>query len=93
MRSETQIPPEDTANAAYVCETVADRGLAVAVRKALDEIGYWPVRNLAVHVDAGSVTLRGIVPSYHLKQLAQSATKGVAGVVHIINSVEVVNGR
>jgi osmotically-inducible protein OsmY len=93
LASEIRAPLQSPENAVFVRQSEADRMLAVAVRQALDEIGYWPLRKLEVQVDAGFVTLRGIVPSYHLKQLAQSATKGVAGVAQIVNAVEVANCR
>ena len=39
----------------------------------------------------GKLILRGCVPSFHLKQLAQEAMRGIDGVNQICNQIEVVN--
>jgi osmotically-inducible protein OsmY len=40
--------------------------------------------------DRGRLLLRGQVPSFYLKQLAQEAIAGMAGVVLVVNEIEVV---
>jgi hypothetical protein len=38
----------------------------------------------------GLIILRGVVPSFHLKQPAQAAIMGIAGINELHNEVEVV---
>ena len=38
----------------------------------------------------GRLFLKGQVPSFYLKQLAQEAIAGMAGVVQVVNEIEVV---
>ena len=40
--------------------------------------------------DGDRLFLRGQVPSFYLKQLAQEAIAGMAGVVQVVNEIEVV---
>jgi hypothetical protein len=40
--------------------------------------------------DGGRLFIRGQVPSFYLKQLAQGAIAGMAGVVQVVNEIEVV---
>ncbi len=40
--------------------------------------------------DSGRLLLRGQVPSFYYKQLAQEAIAGMKGVVQVVNDIEVV---
>lgn len=40
--------------------------------------------------DAGELFIRGQVPSFYLKQLAQEAVVGIDGVHQVVNEIEVV---
>jgi len=40
--------------------------------------------------DGGRLLLRGQVPSFYYKQLAQEAIAGMKGVVQVVNDIEVV---
>ena len=40
--------------------------------------------------DGGRLFLRGQVPTFHHKQLAQTAVAGMAGVDQVVNDIEVV---
>jgi osmotically-inducible protein OsmY len=40
--------------------------------------------------DGGRLFLKGQVPSFYLKQLAQEAIAGMEGVVQVVNEIEVV---
>jgi osmotically-inducible protein OsmY len=42
-------------------------------------------------MDDGTLTLRGQLPSYYLKQMLQTVVQRVPGVLHIRNLVEVTN--
>ena len=48
------------------------------------------LRHLAVQADNGTVTLRGRVHSFYEKQLSHSCCRRVAGVVKLIDAVDVV---
>jgi osmotically-inducible protein OsmY len=49
------------------------------------------LRQLRVDAEGGIVTLRGTVRTYYEKQLSQQRCKRVAGVVRLIDQVEVSN--
>lgn len=50
---------------------------------------YSSSRHIACHVDGGVLTLCGTVPTYYLKQVAQSLVAGIDGVERIENQIEV----
>jgi osmotically-inducible protein OsmY len=57
--------------------------------KALRLTGYAALRAVRVVANGQMVILRGRVPSYHLKQVAQTAAMDVAGVRELHNELEV----
>jgi len=66
-----------------------ERELAGEVRQALRSTGYAALRMVRVFADGQLVTLQGRVPSYYLKQVAQTAAMDVAGVRELHNELEV----
>jgi osmotically-inducible protein OsmY len=66
--------------------------LAEVVREALDKTGHGWLRCVAVVVEDGVIILRGKVPSYYLKQLAQAIVMGIAGVRLLRNELRVEGG-
>jgi osmotically-inducible protein OsmY len=60
-----------------------------AVERALRATGYRPLRGIRVTVEGRLVILRGRVPSYYLKQVAQTTAMAVPGVVQVRNDLEV----
>jgi hypothetical protein len=66
------------------------REIAEMARATLRRSAYFELRDVSCDFSGGVLTLRGRVPSYHLKQLAQVAVAAVPGVVEIDNHVEVV---
>jgi osmotically-inducible protein OsmY len=64
--------------------------LAERVRQALEATGYGPLRRLTVTVLARRVVLAGHVPSYYLKQVAQTAVLAVPGTHQVRNDLDVV---
>ena len=71
--------------------TSAERDLSEAVQSALRATGYLALRNLSVIVKGDLANLRGHVPSYHQKQVAQSVAQRVPGIARVVNSVEVLS--
>jgi len=67
----------------------SDVPLEQRVRSHLDGNGSTEFRSVVVTADKGTVTLTGTVTSYYTKQLAQEFTRRVAGVVCVINLIEV----
>jgi osmotically-inducible protein OsmY len=59
------------------------------LKERLQTAGYASLRSLLVTVDAGCVRLSGRVPSYHLKQVAQSMALTHFGVSNVVNDLVV----
>jgi hypothetical protein len=66
-----------------------DRELERRVRNFLAQRSVPGLRRLAVEADGDSVQLRGIVRTYYEKQLAVHCCQRVAGVLRVIDSIEV----
>lgn len=58
-------------------------------RQELDKHPYLTLREISGEFHDGALTLRGRLPTYFLKQIAQLAATRVDGVRHIINQIEV----
>jgi hypothetical protein len=50
---------------------------------------YWSLRQLICVLDQGRVTVRGTLPSYYLKQVAQSVATKALGVDRIRSDIDV----
>ena len=61
--------------------------------KTLRGSSYWPLRQVRCSYDEGQLTLHGKVPSFYLKQVAQSAIRKVEKSVQIDNRLEVDEGE
>lgn len=55
------------------CECELETHLRNRILGALENAGYPELRSVRCHVAEGVVVLRGMLPSYHLKQVAQHA--------------------
>jgi hypothetical protein len=64
--------------------------IAETAQAVLRRSPYFELRDVSCDFSGGILTLRGCVPSYHLKQLAQASVVEVPGVVEVHNRVEVV---
>ncbi len=74
--------------------TSATEPPASHVAEALSRLagsGYVALRQLRCESRDGVLFLYGRVPSYHLKQLAQTLVREIEGVAAIVNSVQVVH--
>ena len=60
------------------------------IRNQLRDNAYRALRQVAWQYHDGVLTLRGQLPSYYLKQMAQAAVAGTAGVEQVVNEIEVV---
>jgi osmotically-inducible protein OsmY len=77
------------ATARLLTQGVEDLHLAERVERALRASGYMPLRGIEVTVQARLVILAGRVPSYHLKQVAQTTALSVPGAQQVRNDLEV----
>src|SRR5438093_5624110 len=67
----------------------ADLPLEDKLRLALSATGYSTLRHIGVDHDNGHMVMRGRVPTYFLKQLAQSIAASFPGVHFVDNHIEV----
>ena len=68
-----------------ICSTAMER----LARTRLAQMGYFSLRQVECSFDNGTMTLRGRVPSYYYKQLAQEALRYVEHVRRLVNRIEV----
>ena len=66
-----------------------DLSLAEHVERALRATGHQPLREIKVTVHARIVILKGRVPNYYLKQVAQATAMTGPGVHQVCNNLEV----
>jgi osmotically-inducible protein OsmY len=76
--------------AALLMQGLEDLRLAERVEQALRATGYPRLRGIEVTVHARLVILRGRVPSYYLKQIAQETALAVPGTHQVRNDLDVV---
>jgi BON domain-containing protein len=62
-----------------------------AARLRLAEAGHQPLRAVECSFRDGRIVLRGEVPSYYHKQLAQESIRNSPHVTQILNHIEVVS--
>ncbi len=66
-----------------------DSHLLQTARAALESTGYVQLRQLACEVSEGMACISGVVPSFYLKQVAQTALLTVTDLKGVTNRVEV----
>ncbi|WP_339735138.1 BON domain-containing protein [uncultured Gimesia sp.] len=66
-----------------------DNQLMARIRRALRNSGYAPLFRVRVVVDQGAVFLEGEVPTYFLKQVAQTRVLSLDGVKTLTNELVV----
>ena len=62
-----------------------------AARLRLAKTGYQTLRSVKCSFRDGRIVLRGEVPSYYHKQLAQESVRNAPHVTQIVNHIEVVS--
>src|SRR5579862_3261447 len=68
---------------------IPENDLSQVVRRALYETGYAPLFNVECFSQGTTVILRGQVPTYYLKQVAQSVAVCHCGTTQVENRIEV----
>ncbi len=76
--------------ALLLAQSPEDLGLAERVERALCATGYLSLRAVEVSACDGQIVLRGRVPSYYMKQVAQAVGLAIAGVRGLHNHLDVV---
>jgi osmotically-inducible protein OsmY len=74
-------------------ETASAEDLVRRVRLSVDRSHQQGLRLIDIEVVGGTIVLSGQVVTFHLKQLATAFARRVAGVVEVVNRLEVHNGR
>ncbi len=69
--------------------SVTQPALASAVETELRGSQYLALRHLTCEVHDGTVALYGRVPSYYLKQVAQTNVGQIQGIQHVDNHIQV----
>lgn len=59
------------------------------VRLRLSHSPYWSLRQLACEVEQGRVVVRGTVPTYYLKQVAQTVASQAVEKERLVNEITV----
>ena len=71
------------------CASEGFLGIAEAANECLRNSPYRPLRSVLCECDWGVLLLKGRLPSFYHKQLAQQAVASVEGVSQIVNEIEV----
>lgn len=69
--------------------TTTDDQIVELVRQSFRDSGYGQFRQLKVYCDHGRVTLQGCLPTYYLKQVAQTVIRLIPGIRDLDNDVKV----
>lgn len=64
--------------------------LRESVENSLQRTGYLQHRSLTISVDGAAVTVEGVLPTWFMRQVALECIKRVAGVVEVIDRIQVV---
>ena len=84
-----QQPLEDDHVALLLPPPVRRVDVADLAERALRNSPYLSLRNIICECRDGVLTLRGCLPTYFLKQVAQAVVASVEGVRQIVNEIEV----
>jgi hypothetical protein len=71
------------------CPSAAAEGIGAEIHRRLCSAGYRVLRRIESEYSDGVVVLRGRVPSYYMKQVAQSSLLTPPLVEQIVNLIEV----
>jgi osmotically-inducible protein OsmY len=68
-------------------------GVPELAQRRLNDRALVALRNVACDFHDGVLTLRGCLPTYYLKQLAQACVADLTGVRRVVNDIEVAAPR
>jgi osmotically-inducible protein OsmY len=81
--------PKNTENGASELDQVQDSKIASAAKQRIVHQPHLSVQRIWCDFDEGRLFLRGQVPSFYFKQLAQEAVADLEGVEQVVNEIEV----
>jgi osmotically-inducible protein OsmY len=90
MGFDDTVLPIEKANSPRLAPTP---GIAEGAEIRLRSNPYLALKNVSCEYREGVLTLRGSLPSYYLKQMAQTAVARLDGVQRIVNEIEVNSAR
>lgn len=64
--------------------------VAKAAKARLEKSPYMTIRRMSCECDQGVLFLRGQLPNFYQKQLAQETVAKLEGVVQLVNEIEVI---
>ncbi len=70
--------------------TSPSQGIAEGAESRLRCNSYLALKNVRCEYHEGVLTLHGCLPTYYLKQMAQTAVAAVEGVGQVVNEIQVV---
>jgi len=70
--------------------TVRPHAVLEQAETSLRRNSYVALKNISCVYQEGVLTLRGCLPTYYLKQMAQTTVARLAGVERVVNQIEVV---
>ena len=73
-----------------IADSLDARNIERAAQRRLEQCGYDALKHIACRFRRGAMTLRGTVPMYFHKQLAQEAVRDLKHVDVIVNDIKVV---
>jgi hypothetical protein len=77
-------------NPAHIEPETSQASIKDLAERFLHSNPYLALRNISCDYLGGVLSLRGCLPSYYLKQLAQEAVADLDGIDHIDNQIQVV---
>jgi osmotically-inducible protein OsmY len=89
MSTSTFAPENRRRRGATAGTTAGERRIEEVAEGHLRRSGYLALRDIGCTCRAGVVTLRGCLPTYYLKQIAQHVVAELEDVCGIINHIEV----
>lgn len=75
-------------NSSSLCES--SETLHHKVVRTLHQRGYGQHQALNITVEHGTVTVEGFVPTWHQRQIAVECVRRVAGVIRVVDRIQVV---
>jgi osmotically-inducible protein OsmY len=74
----------------FPASSLTDAQRLLATQSALRNSGYQSLSRVSCEIRGGKVVLTGEVPSYYVKQLAQTIVQRLVFVEHVENRLEVI---
>jgi osmotically-inducible protein OsmY len=83
-------PPDHIGHAISPSSLLAPARVVEGAENCLRHNSYLALKNVQCDFHEGVLTLKGCLPTYYLKQMAQSVVGRIEGVKRIVNEIEVV---